>query len=70
MPFEKVHKHQTRDCYWKRVGVRPPLKGEWYVSGAIPMAYKAPNDLSTSFIIVQPTHLAKLVTKHEMGDPL
>jgi len=31
---------------------RPPLKGEWYLSGAIPEAYKAPNDLSTAYHIV------------------
>lgn len=23
---------------------RAPLKGEWYISGAIPEAYQAPND--------------------------
>lgn len=34
---------------------RPPRKGEWYVSGAIPEGYKAPNDLS------QPHVIAKLV---------
>lgn len=34
---------------------RPPLKGEWYLSGAIIEAYQAPNDLTTPF------HIAKLV---------
>lgn len=34
---------------------RPPRRGEWYLSGAIVQAYRAPNDLSTPF------HLAKLV---------
>lgn len=34
---------------------RQPLKGEWYLSGAIITAYKAPNNLSTAF------HIAKLV---------
>ena len=34
---------------------RCPKKGEWYLSGAIIGAYKAPNDLST------PYHIAKLV---------
>ena len=33
---------------------RPPKKGEWYLSGAVVGAYRAPNDLSTSF------HIAKL----------
>lgn len=30
---------------------RCPLKGEWYLSGAIPGAYKALNDLSTEYWI-------------------
>lgn len=34
---------------------RCPKRGEWFISGAIPQAYKAPNDLST------PYHIAKLV---------
>lgn len=33
---------------------RPPKKGEWYLSGAIVEAYKAPNDLDT------PRHIAKI----------
>jgi hypothetical protein len=38
---------------------RPPRKGEWYLSGAIPMAYKAPNDLDTSYAIL---YLARIET--------
>ena len=34
---------------------RPPKKGEWYLSGALITAYRAPNDLGT------PYHIAKLV---------
>lgn len=34
---------------------RPPLKGEWFLSGAEAAAYRAPNDLST------PYHIATLV---------
>lgn len=34
---------------------RPPKKGEWFLSGAVPEAYYAPNDLST------PYYIAKLV---------
>ncbi|HUS98156.1 MAG TPA: hypothetical protein VMX97_15625, partial [Hyphomicrobiaceae bacterium] len=34
---------------------RPPSKGEWYLSGAIAEAYRAPNDFSS------PYHIAKLV---------
>lgn len=31
---------------------RAPKKGEWYVSGAKPQAYQAPNDLGMEFWIV------------------
>ena len=34
---------------------RPPKKGEWYLSGAIPAAYQAPNDLTSVY------HIARLV---------
>ena len=34
---------------------RAPKKGEWYLSGAIPEGYKAPNDLETFF------HICRLV---------
>lgn len=33
---------------------RPPRKGEYYLSGAIPCAYLAPNDLSTPYRIAIP----------------
>lgn len=40
----------------KRTGeFRAPRKGEWYVSGAIPAAYRAPNDLTTEY------HIARIV---------
>lgn len=32
---------------------RKPRKGEWYISGAKPVAYMAPNDLDTSFAIAR-----------------
>lgn len=30
---------------------RCPKKREWFISGAIPLAYYAPNDLSTAYYI-------------------
>ena len=45
---------------WDGKPRRCPKKGEWYLSGAIIEAYRAPNDLSTPF------HIATLVkTKKE-----
>lgn len=38
---------------------RRPKKGEWYLSGAVVEAYRAPNDLPTEF------HIAKLVLVEE-----
>ena len=35
------------------IGFRPPRKGEYYLSGAIPQTYLAPNDLSSEFLIVK-----------------
>lgn len=32
---------------------RPPKKGEWFLSGAIPQAYYAPNNLTTSYQILE-----------------
>lgn len=39
---------------------RCPEKGEWYLSGAIIAAYKAPNDLSTEYYIAK---LVRVETK-------
>lgn len=35
--------------------IREPKAGEWYLSGAIITAYRAPNDLGTKY------HIAKIV---------
>lgn len=45
---------------------RPPRRGEWYLSGAIPCAYRAKNNLSASYTIVRPT-LRGEDTLHYMG---
>ena len=37
---------------------RPPKRGEWYLSGAVVQAYRAPQDLTLLFYIVRPTHRA------------
>ncbi len=42
---------------YRIVGRRPPLKGEYYLSGAIVQAWRAPNDLTTAFIVVEPIGL-------------
>ena len=42
-------------CAIRTGAFRPPQAGEWYLSGAEVAAYRAPNDLKTSY------HIARLV---------
>lgn len=35
-------------------GMRPPRRGEYYLSGAVVAAHMAPNDLSSAYIVVRP----------------
>ena len=41
---------------------REPKKGEWFLSGAIPTAYRAPNDLSHKYHIAQLVKIKKKIT--------
>lgn len=44
-----------RDVAFKATGeFRAPLRGEYYLSGAIIAAYRAPNDLTTEYWIAKP----------------
>ena len=36
------------------IGFRHPLKNEYYLSGSHPSAYRAPNNLYTPYVIVEP----------------
>lgn len=46
-----------RKYKWERVDHRAPRKGEYYLSGALPMAYQARADFSPTsrYLIVKPT---------------
>lgn len=70
LPFEGVRDDRTDFCFYRKVAFRKPLRGEWYVSGADPMAYRAPSDLLTPYLVVVPTHHAKTVTRYERGQPV
>jgi len=39
---------------YRVLGFRPPRAGEYYLSGAIVAAYRAPSDLSDAYLVVQP----------------
>ena len=54
-------------CFYRLDGFRLPKRGEWFVSGAIPMAYRAKRDLSTSYHVAVPTHFAKPATGYVRG---
>lgn len=45
--------------FYFAVGFHCPKKGEYFVSGAKPQAYEAPNDLSTEYLIVEKLTRAK-----------
>lgn len=53
--------------YFRKVAFRNPLKGEHYLSGAIPTAYLAPNDLTSAYWVVVPTYEAYEVRKYQKG---
>ena len=57
-----------RHYYCELGAFRPPMAGEYYLSGAIPEIWWAPNDLSKAFRIVRPTHCARQVTAWQRGD--
>jgi len=52
---------------------RPPLKGEWYLSGAKPTAYRASNDFNASYYIMrlvvveQSTYVVKRIMTHKQA---
>lgn len=48
--------------FYRKVAFRAPKKGEWYLSGAIVAAYRAPNDLTTEYHIVEKIARAKRIT--------
>jgi len=51
----KIHFEGLRGKYFYRLRhLASPQKGDWYLSGAIPAAYRAPNDLTSPYRIVEP----------------
>lgn len=50
--------------HYRKDGFRPPKKGEFYLSGAIVQAWRAPNDLSASYQVVVPTTPAFTLVRH------
>lgn len=46
---------------------RPVMAGEWYLSGAIVTAYRAPNDLGQSFHIARLVRVERVECIREVG---
>lgn len=73
--FENLSKPGERivggaQAYYKVLGKRPPQMGEWYLSGAIPMAYQAKANLTSAYLVVEPTHFATPARGHVRGEPV
>jgi hypothetical protein len=48
--MEALAEPNARNIRAVRTGeYRPPRRGEWYLSGSMVAAYRAPNDLSTAY---------------------
>jgi hypothetical protein len=45
---------------------RAPKKGEWYLSGAIATAYKAPNDLTSEYHIARLVRVRRIPERYEI----
>lgn len=69
VPFEGfVGESWRSECLYHVLGYREPKKGEYYLSGAICEAYKAPNDLPSKFLVVKPTQKVKTVQVYTPGE--
>lgn len=54
-------------CFYEGVKFRAPKKGEFYLSGGPPSAWRAPNDLSMTFLVVRPTFRAVPTGSYRRG---
>lgn len=48
--------------------VRPPRAGEYYLSGAIPEVYRAPEDLTTAYRICRLVRIEEVTTLHIIAE--
>jgi hypothetical protein len=60
-----VHRHNSAPVHYVKSGeFRPPRRGEWYLSGAIPQAWQAPNNFKTAYSILRPGTDAEVRCAH------
>lgn len=55
-PGESHYGFRKQEMYQASGEFRCPKKGEFYLSGALIQAYRAPNDLNTEYWIAKPTN--------------
>ena len=55
-------------CFYEAGDFRKPRKGEFYLSGAIVQAWRAPMDCLADYRVVRPTHHAKQVMRWVEGE--
>jgi hypothetical protein len=58
------------ECYFKIDEYRPPKRGEYFASGAIPFGYKAFRDMTSPAWVVVPTFKARIKTIRTKGAPV
>lgn len=57
-------------CFYELGEMRPPLAGEYYLSGAIVSAWRAYSDLTPCYRIVRPTFKAVLRPSYVRGEAI
>ena len=68
LPRQDARLSSTKEIRARATGKkRCPKKGDWYLSGAIVEAYRAPNDLNTVFCIAT-LCIVETVTEHKVVD--
>ena len=65
IPLEVHRRHVMAEPLAPRT-MRKPKAGEWYLSGAIPMAYRAPCDLPYPFRILRLVETRAVTARHEV----
>lgn len=57
-------------CFYEIIGKREPRRNEFYLSGAVVGAWRAPNDLSSPYVVVRPTNYATTAQHYVKGEPV
>lgn len=57
-------------CFWADATYKCPNPGDYFVSGAIPQAYRARQALSREYWTVTPTHYARSTVTYKKDSPV